>query len=283
MTEQTSLFELIKSNLENGTLKKGFSLPSPQQENLPRFADGAMDGILIYHTKPYETEEADFELIGQALAAAGEGDRETTDRLFAELGAKVPAAQMVDAFQMYIQENAEGLDIGKIYPCIFDVVCRSSHRESIKYCLEMMELLDTEHEFIQNVVRVLALSDEFTLYAAWIMRSWKNGNEEIFDLAKKVRGWGRIHAVEQLQPETDEIRDWLLTEGTRNDILPAYSALTCWEKSEAEQRLSGKLSDREYRGILTLLEALMDEGPISGISNLERPDQLVASVVNRIH
>lgn len=281
MNKSTSLFELIKENLDHDELKSGFSLPREQQEGSPGFVDGAMDGILLYHSKPYEAREEELAMLGKALAAASAGDGDTADELFDRIGQKVRALQLVDGFQLYIQQHADELNIAELYPCIFDIVCRSSHRESIKFCLEIMELLDTEHDFIKNVVRMMGLSDEFTLYAVWIMRNWENGNEEIFELAKRVHGWGRIHAVEQLVPDTEEIREWLLTEGVKNEILPAYSALTCWEKSAAQQRLAGELSEAEYRGILTLCAALMDEGPISGISNLENPDALVAGIVKR--
>ena len=33
-------------------LADGFSLPSPPDKTLARFADGAVDGIYIYHTEP---------------------------------------------------------------------------------------------------------------------------------------------------------------------------------------------------------------------------------------
>ncbi len=61
------------------------------------------------------------------------------------------------------------------------------------------------------------------------MRRWADGNDAVWEAAQHVSGWGRIHAVAQLEPGSDAIRRWLLLEGWRNNVAPDYSALTCVE------------------------------------------------------
>lgn len=47
----------------------------------------------------------------------------------------------------------------------------------------------------------------------------------VFDVARRVTGWGRIHAVEQLASTADpEIQAWLLRDGFRNDVMYEYLA-----------------------------------------------------------
>ena len=46
-TVEMPIYERIAGALVNGALPRGFSLPS--EETGIRFADGAMDGIAIYH------------------------------------------------------------------------------------------------------------------------------------------------------------------------------------------------------------------------------------------
>lgn len=281
MTEQKALYQLIKENAEGGRLSNKFSLPSDERKEEIRFADGAMDGICMYHMAPYKLESSDVELMKKSVAAMSKGDYAETNAVLAQLGKNARAIQLVDHFQQYILNHEDEIDLEKAYPCIFDIVCKSTEKESIKFALVMMELLDTEHDFIKKVVRTIALSDEFTIFALWIMRFWQNGNNEIFEIAKNMSGWGKIHAVELLQPETEEIREWLLIEGTKNNVAYAYSALTCWEKSLAEERLKGDLTYLEYKGVLTLIDALLDEGPISGISNLNDADKIINNVILR--
>ena len=48
-----------------------------------------------------------------------------------------------------------------------------------------------------------------------------------------------------VEPDTEEIRRWLLLEGTENDVMAAYSALTVWEKCGAEELLKGRPAPEE--------------------------------------
>ena len=85
-----------------------------------------------------------------------------------------------------------------------------------------------------------------------------------------MSGWGRIHAVAQLEPGSDAIRRWLLLEGWRNNVAPDYSALTCVEKSGLAEALhSGALDSAEFTAAGELLPYLLSEGPVAGISALE--------------
>ena len=281
MTEQKSIYELISDNIINGKLDENFVLPD-DSEGPVKFAAGAMDGMCVYHMQPYEMTAEDYIILEKSVAAVAKGDFEQTDTLWAQLGKSARAIQVVDQFQQYIQEHADEIDVATAYPCIFDIVCKSENKESIKFALEFMELLDTSQDFIMDVVRTIGLSDEFSIFAAWIMRGWDDGNNELFELAKKVNGWGRIHIIELLEPDTNEIKEWLLTEGTKNDVVYAYSALTCWQKSDAEQRLgSNDLTYKEYSGLLILADALLDEGPVWGISQIENSDEILSAIVSR--
>ena len=155
-------------------------------------------------------------------------------------------------------------------------------RESMKFALSMLELVRLDDDSLKDILRVVGLSDEFTLFVIFIMQQWENANEEIFRLARRTKGWGRIHAIERLIPDTPEIRDWLLREGIHNTVLPSYSALNCWEGSEAENLLfSGNVSPEDFAAISNLMGALLDEGPCPGLSELEKSDELVKAYLRR--
>jgi hypothetical protein len=78
-----------------------------------------------------------------------------------------------------------------------------------------------------QVVRVLGAHEEFTLYAAVAVGNGTDDPEaELWAMARKVEGWGRIHCVERLQHTTDPaIRDWILRTGFRNSVMDDYLAL----------------------------------------------------------
>lgn len=271
------LFELIASSVIDGELPRSFSLPDiSDEEDGIKWADGAMDGVSIYHMGIPEISEDDLMLISDAVRAAGMKEYDLADRLFRMLGSHIRAVHAADDLRSYIIENKSKLAAENLYNYAIHLLFSAEDRESVKYALSMLELFKTDgHRKTKDAVRTIGLSDEFTLFAVLIMQHWKDGNNEIWQLARKVHGWGRIHAVERIEPDTEDIRHWLLTEGVHNDVMPAYSALTCWFNSSAEDILREGPSREEFTGIRDIIRGLLDEGPVSGFSELDNKDEII--------
>lgn len=276
---EKSIFELISENITEGVLKEGFSLPE-ESDYAIQFAPGALDGIYIYHMPHNYLNDEDFTQMAEAVNSAAEGNAQKAEQLFSEFTKEHRAISVIDELQGYIIDHRTELSAASLHSAAVHMILESSHIECVKIGLSLLELFGEPAEGLKEVMRILGLCDEFTIFSVWNMKKWNNGNYEIFELAEKVNGWGRIHAVDQLEPETEEIRHWLLTEGAVNDAAYAYSALTCWNKSDAEDVLFSHPSEDEYKGILTMIEGLLDEGPCQGISALENAENALLRVLD---
>lgn len=267
---------------EDCHLPEGFSLPPLEDEKLAKFADGAIDGIFIYHTEHQPMSHEAKDVMVRAMKAVGKGDRDEAKKLFEELGTKARAVSIIDDLQQYIIEHKSSLSADSVVKFALYTLYNTKDRESMKFALSMLELVRVDDDNLKDMLRIIGLSDEFTLFVIFIMQQWENANEEIFRLAKKTKGWGRIHAIERLIPDTPEIRDWLLREGVLNNVLPAYSAINCWEGSEAENLLfAPELSKEDFSAITALIAALLDEGPCPGISEIEKGDEAIKAYLRR--
>lgn len=263
-------------------LPDGFRLPELENENLSKFADGAIDGIYIYHTAHQPVSKEAKDVLAKAMKAVGKGDRAEAKALFEDLGTKARAVSIIDDLQKYILEHKESVSADSVVKFALYTLYNTKDRESLKFALSMLELVRLDDENLKETLRILGLSDEFTLFVIFIMQQWENANEEIFRLAKKTKGWGRIHAIERLIPDTPEIREWLLREGIRNKVLPAYSALNCWEGSEAENLLfAPEISQEDFAAISELISVLLDEGPCPGISEIEKGDEAIKAFLRK--
>lgn len=272
---EKTIYQLICENMTDGIIDCNFSLPEESDDQSEiSFAPGALDGIIIYHTGRSEPDADQVKKMGRALRTAATGNVEEAEHLFAEWTKENRLIGVVEDMLDYVLKHADRLNPENVFRTAYYMILRSSHIECVKAGLALLELFEVVDENIKEVVRRLAQYDEFTIYAVCSMTRWENGNEEIFETAKKVHGWGRIHAVNYLEPETEEIRHWLLTEGAVNDVMSSYSALTCWKKSEAEKILFETPSLEEYRGIAMLISGLLDEGPVQGISGLDNAEEV---------
>ncbi len=276
------LLKYISDAIVGGKLPESFSLPKlSDDDGVLAFADGAADGIGTYHMQAQELSESDLSIMAEAIQTANIRDYDKADKLFLELSENVRAIYAIDSIQDYLVNNKERLNASNISEYATRALRLSSNRECVKYALSILELFDTDsYETIKNDVRTIGLCDEFSLFAIYVMRHWKGGNDEIFRLAKKVHGWGRIFAVEHLEPASEEIRRWLLTDAVHNNIMTSYSALTCWKKSNAEQVLKNHPTYEEFAGIRDIIEGLFDESSAAGISTIENEEEIIKTFLD---
>ena len=279
-----SLCEYIATSRTNeGVLPEGFKLPERTKEDGVRFADGAMDGISIYHMGHAPLSEDDQKKLGELLTLAGSGSEKEAEEGFREFCVKHRAITIIDDLQRYVVEHSSALDANIMYEFAVHLLIESHDKECVKIGLSILELFDAfENEELARNIRIVGLSDEFTIFSVFCMRNWPAAETELLELAKRVRGWGRIHCIDFIEAENEETKDWIFFNGVDNDVLPVYSAWPVYEKANVEERLrKDNLTYEEIHAILAITDALMDEGPVSGISRMDDPKAYLATVLKK--
>ena len=274
-----SIYELIKTSIQsNGELPEDFKLPSKDPNGIP-WADGAMDGVFIYHTvRNEENIDALKNIVFQISERKFEEAQTNLDKLDFSM-----ISRRYSLLNWIIQEE-EKINLNNLYEFATFQLTNSKNIELIKFCLSVLTIMniETDKDTIEKV-KTLALSDEFTLYCLDILVycldilvQLEDSNEEIFEIAKKVKGWGRIYSIKYLKVTNDEIKEWILEEGCHNDVLPAYTAYTCAKKINLVEILNeDKISNKKFNDISYLMNALLDESAITGMSALEDRELLI--------
>ena len=279
------IFEIIADRLRKTefkdddiiTLGKDFSLPN-DEEGL-KYIDGAKDGICAYHMGAAEITKKDIEEINTVITLANTGDYDQADSVLEKLCERIRVINFIDELQDCILDRKDEIE-DKFYIYSLHLMTQSANIECIKVGMMIQELFKQSDE-VKGMVRTLGLSDEFTLYSVFIMRNWENGNTEIMNIAKSVNGGGKVHAVHYIEPDTEEIKYWLLTGAVSNGVMPAYSGWDCYKKADVEAILKkDRLTYEELEGVLSIVDAILDEGPVLGISNIENPKEILLAVLN---
>ena len=267
-----SIYELIKSSIQSdGSLPENFSLPQEETDEIS-WADGAMDGVFLYHTA---RNEDSIEPLKNILFQISEGKFEEAHNNLNNSDFSIVSVRM-PLLDWIIQEKKQ-INANNLYEFTISQLKSSKNKESIKFSLVVLLLMGVEKDVkAMEIIKTLALSDEFTLFCLDIITRLENSNEEIFEIVKKVKGWGRVHSISYLEATNDEIKDWLLEEGCHNEIDSAYTALTCAKKINLLELLEKEnISNKKFNDISYLITALLDEGPASGISSLEHRKILI--------
>ncbi len=270
-----SLLDLIRQNIEDGELSPDFSLPAPAADDEGNiFADGALDGIMLYHSEPQSGDTSELEKIIDIAGSKNVKEAAAqTDELFEK--SDKHTLVLIDGIQNYILGNKEKLDPNSIYSYGIELAVGSSNRESVKLGLMVLEIFSDYNDALTEAISELGLSDEFTIYAIWALRGLENGNELIFELAKKTHGWGRIHAVAALQPETAEIKDWILKEGIKNVVYSGYSCIEAFKKADVMTLLQNGLTQEQLTPVGAIIAYLVSDGPTIGIKAFENETEIM--------
>lgn len=271
-----SIYEQIRAAVQpDGTLPRGFSIQKRSDSpSALRFADGARDGIAFYHARP-SRDEGLLTCLEQvtSMVSCG-GDYNTAEKMLSScLGGQDNLLGCIDSLQEWIIQHKEILDARKLFDFSSSLLTQSASAGAVKYALTVLELLASVQGQWREAVRTLALSDELTLYCVWVAKNWEDSGEELFSMAQKARGWGRVHAVRELEPTRQEMRDWLLDEGWNNDVLSSYSSYPCAVNGGLLERLSGAVTREQLDAAGNLVAALLDEGPLLNLSRMGSEDR----------
>ncbi|MGW4242478.1 hypothetical protein [Nocardia sp. NPDC004722] len=121
----------------------------------------------------------------------------------------------------------------------------------------------------RELLLLLGHLDDLTLYAAVALaKTQPDRDQALYELARSVDGWGRIHTVERLRGTQDpEIKSWLLRGGFRNGVLNQYLAHIAATTGDLYTALLAPEVDTELLdGAAGILDALVDlHGPTSDI------------------
>ena len=274
-----SIYESIKSNInEQQKLPSDFSLAEKSAPNELQFAPGAMDGIWVYHGGMGGTgEDLDgavvniFSLVKQYLNTKDESFVKKLEALLDEYR----ALHVADPFLQTIRENPDEIVPQELIEFAFEKAKTSDNVELVKFCISLFGLFDLEkYESIRNVAAILGVYDDFTLFSVVAASNWTDGTGVVFWIAQRATGWGKVHAVERLEPETDKIREWILREGCQNGVMDAYLGLTCAKKGDLLTALRQKQIDNDlFESISIIIDALLDEGPVPGVSEYEHAQE----------
>jgi hypothetical protein len=253
---------------DEGRLPRNFELL--HEETAPneiKFIAGAKDGIGVFHMSPKKPEQV-VEKILNFIKSGRMEKIAPVIRMYSVL-------QIIDPLLAVIRENAVKVDLASVGAYAESLAFESDDEELVKLGIALLGLFDwSDSPEMQNKIVTLGLYEEFTLYAVVAAGGWDNGNDVIFQIVQKVDGWGKIHAVERLKPETDEIREWILRDGCSNAVMDAYLGLECANKGDLiGVLLRDSLDVGLFESIGIIIDALLDEGPVEGISAYEHAEE----------
>lgn len=277
MPVMESIYERIKNALlPDGTLPEDFVLRQLPQEGL-KFADGAMDGTIRYHMGP--TKNPDISALTLVLEMASkERYKDAANALITHFNQGGMMLPVMDALQEWVYDHPAQLSPEHLGQFAMTLLVQSNDVESVKFALTVLEMLDQEPTpELKEILLVLAKSEEMTLFCLFILGTYEDANDIFFQLAKSLKGWGKIHAISMLKPENQAVTEWMLQHGWENEIMPEYSAATILKRTKLVDLLQQERGNKLFTVAGKLIGYSLQDSPVPGLSKYKRTGELLAA------
>ncbi|QHW31841.1 limonene hydroxylase [Paenibacillus rhizovicinus] len=230
-----------------------------------RWVAGGLDGAFGRHAGG-ERQEASVHELAKLLAKLSRKPGMRTRRAVYVKLMEEDILGMIDPLLDALR-GFPGIRLEQLYQEATWLAEHGAHRNVVKFGIALLGRFETELH--RDLILTLGKHEEFTLYASVaVQNSLANVNQELFELAQFVHGWGKIQLVERLEPATPEIKAWLLRHGCRNSIMNEYLAYACAVNGELHLALAGDAVDEAlYEGAGEILSALLRGGPAEDIDD----------------
>jgi hypothetical protein len=281
-----SIYDHIKAHIranEKGLAEAGQTLPDEEQigaNSTIRWAAGAMDGVATHHMGSKDTDPAKqlLKLVRAYSTSPTVRNKATVYEFLVENN----VVSLIDPFLQSLREAA-GMKHERVHDLARSLATESPDRGPVKFGIALLGLVRQERDI--EIVRILGRHDEFTLFCAVALKnSCEDWETELWNLAKHVDGWGRIHIVERLaQTEDPEIKEWLLREGYKNSILYEYLAFPCAVGGGLLEALDrDDVDDEMLLSAAEIIQALIAGGPAQNMDDYEDGAIVVQLFLNRM-
>ncbi|MBQ7774686.1 MAG: hypothetical protein IJ379_02105 [Lachnospiraceae bacterium] len=283
--EKTSIFQRIETLIRTiGELPDNFEAEEREyEENELRFAPGALEGIFGHHTAR-EGEDCSF---AETLKEYLKLDRAEALRRFEEEEAKTfQTASVSSPLLNEIMQHQEDYVAEDVANLGYYFAWKGTKCEAVKLGLTLLSLFNfSNNEQVCYLFQNLGYCEEFTGYVTMNIADWEESKKQelYFELAKKLKGWGKIDVVEEMVADTEEKKEWILCHGCKNTVMNSYLAYVCVQKCELAARLEkGNLTEEQLQGVSDIMEGLIDEGPCRGMSIVEKPVELTLNYLREV-
>lgn len=263
-----ALLAFIRERLSDLNLED-CELPDEERGRDISFAPGAWDGIATHHTDTRSGQHEHARSIATSLARACAVPTEgRLKKLYQALLGPLAAAKVVDELLPLVSGQAAERFAG-LRQIASWLVNGSPDREAVKYGISLFGLLELSAAE-RDLLEVLGRHNEFALFVSKTLASSLPAADRdgaLWQLARNIRGWGRVHIVEQLAETGDaRIKDWMLREGFRNSIEDEYLAYVCAVSGDLVGAMRKDAVDVEMLASASdLLRALVHGGPAQDI------------------
>ena len=191
--------------------------------------------------KTYEKNRLSNELMGILLKEINDEEN------LSEINGYITLNPIINYYENFTKLFKDLLEVNKgmnlkMNKIISKMIIDNDCSEEVKLGLILAPICKIEN--IEDILEVFSIHNDYIFYVIKAYEYMGGFNNNIFEMAKKSKGYGKVFCVMNLRPTTNEIRKWMIEEGSDNSVgvpeLLSYNMLSL--------DLLGYLENNEFSG-----------------------------------
>ncbi|WP_321383932.1 hypothetical protein [uncultured Enterococcus sp.] len=272
-------------------IRPAFELTKSEEGQL-RFAPGAADGMIIYHSFGNREDGICTELFSLIETYLTTGNKRSLKAVIDFIDASNSLA--ISAADILIQMVMENIDLINTHieyyaNLAYILLTETSSVETVKFGIILSEpLIGPYSEKFINPLKTIAYHDEFTYFCLISLKNKLEAssfNHLCIDYADSTDGWGKVHSISMLENPDKEQQEWIIKNGCSTSTLDMYLGHQCLEKGNVRQLLESTIPlDKELLDGITkiFLELLNSDGPLAGFEVVVNDLDLFSAYIKQL-
>lgn len=145
---------------------------------------------------------------------------EFNDKTLSEIDEYITSNPVISYYESLIKDFKYSLELNisneKISCFIGKIIKKSSLSECVKLGLLLAPICKIKN--INEVLNIFSIHNDYIFYVVKAYEHIENSNNNIFKLAKQSKGYGKLFCVINLIPVDEEIRNWMIEEGSQSEV-----------------------------------------------------------------
>ena len=274
-----SIFSYILDNIEGDRLPRGFSIGAKfapivtvddgYYEAAKNFGD--VDGEESEVNTDNEFVPDDYELSDYEDAIIAVNDRrfDIADKVFAHvLDGEKTVERKYFSIKDYIIKNLDNVNNNAMFDYVCHLILCSDNRLLVKFGIRCSAIFVSDEVFF-DLFMLLGLSDDFAYDICCVFdyrRNNKNKNKNknkpdyiktIFELAKKVNGWGRMFYIYDIDKNDYEQVSWLVRYGADLTVDYFFKESTVFEVGKIDNFLRKDIPYEDFAATGQLIAEIL--------------------------
>ena len=165
----------------------------------------------------------------------------------------------IDNLNKVLVDNKKKLDPTFILNVGNKIIHTTKNIELFKLGIYFLSCVVISEETRSEII-LFSLCDEFSFYCLFYhIINFKDSNNIIFEVVKKLRGWGKLYFIQELKVLNNDIRKYLINDGFKSNINNSYLVSSIVEKINLVDYLNKNIKEDEFVNISFLIDALFND------------------------